>query len=99
LRSFIFAFLVSTICAATVSQAQVVAPSNPDSSKSQISEKALTSDQLKSLAQALQNEEIRKALVAELESFQAKMKVKAQGQKRLQFLSLRNLILIHLGLL
>ena len=81
MRSFIFAFLVSTICAATVSQAQVVAPSNPDSSKSQISEKALTSDQLKSLAQALQNEEIRKALVAELESFAGKDESKGSGPK------------------
>ncbi|MEL0079273.1 MAG: mechanosensitive ion channel domain-containing protein [Rhodospirillales bacterium] len=81
MRSFIFAFLVSTICAATVSQAQVVAPSNPDSTKSQISEKALTSNQLKSLAQALQNEEIRKALVAELESFAGKDESKGSGSK------------------
>ncbi len=81
MRSFIFAFLVSTICAATVSQAQVVAPSNPDSTKSQISEKALTSDQLKSLSQALQNEEIRKALVAELESFAGKDESKGSGSK------------------
>jgi len=81
LRSFIFAFLVSTICAATVSQAQVVAPSNPDSTKSQFSEKALTSHQLKSLAQALQNEEIRKALVAELESFAGKDESKGSGSK------------------
>ena len=79
MRSFIFAFLVSTICAATVSQAQVVVPSNPDSTKSQISEKAVTSDQLKSLAQALQNEEIRKALVAELESFAGKDESKGSG--------------------
>jgi small conductance mechanosensitive channel len=81
LRSFIFAFLVSTICAATVSQAQVAAPSNPDSTKSQISEKALTSDQLKSLSQALQNEEIRKALVAELESLAGKDESKGSGAK------------------
>ena len=81
MRSFIFAFLVSTICAATVSQAQVAAPSNPDSTKSQISEKALTSDQLKSLSQALQNEEIRKALVAELESLAGKDESKGSGAK------------------
>jgi len=41
----------------------------------------VTSDQLKSLSQALQNEEIRKALVAELESLAGKDESKGSGAK------------------
>lgn len=41
----------------------------------------MTSDQLKSLSQALQNEEIRKALVAELESLAGKDESKGSGAK------------------